>query len=78
MSDIEEQRQRLMRKARNSKWYNERGSIQAKIKSILNSKKSNVDVIECYFAFETAYKPTDELRVILNRLHNYILLKELY
>lgn len=74
----EENRKQIMRQKRNKTWYNERGRIQSKIRSILKSKKYNIDVNECFYAFETAYKPTDELKDILNRLHHHIFFKELY
>jgi hypothetical protein len=76
--DVILSREKTLSKLRNKKWYSERGSIQAKIKSILKSKKYDVDMNDCYFALDSQYKPTEELKVILNKLHQYILLKELY
>lgn len=75
---INEENIKIKRRQRNKKWYNERGNIQAKIKSIMVSNKHKIDTNECYFALNTQYKPTDELKIILNRLRHYVLLKELY
>lgn len=72
------QRLKKLQQARNQKWYKERGSIQAKIKTIMNSKKYNIDVDECFYALDTQYKPVEDLKLILDRLHQYILIKKLY